>query len=93
MTLPPESVPVAALRQDAAAVFQRLRDLQRPVVVTEDGRAAAIMLSVDAYEQAQREHELLRCLVRGEQEIVAGLGHDLDDVLAEADRLLGDTGG
>jgi hypothetical protein len=31
---------------------------------------------------------MLRALVKGEKEIAAGGGHDLDDVLAEADRLL-----
>jgi PHD/YefM family antitoxin component YafN of YafNO toxin-antitoxin module len=93
MTLPSESVPVAALRHDPAAVFQRLRDIHQPVVITDDGRAAAIMLSVDAYEQAERERGMLRLLVRGRREIAAGLGHDLDDVLAEADCLLRDTAG
>jgi hypothetical protein len=48
------------------------------------------MLSVDTYERGERERHLLRLLVRGEQEIAAGAGHDLDDVLAEADALLAD---
>jgi hypothetical protein len=48
------------------------------------------MLSVDAYERGERERQLLRLLVRGEQEITAGVGHDLDEVLAEADILLTD---
>jgi len=36
----------------------------------------------------QHELELLRLLARGEKEIEAGEGHDLDTVLAEADALL-----
>ena len=48
------------------------------------------MLSVDAYEHGEHERELLRLLVRGEQEIAANVGHDLDDVLAEARKLVGD---
>lgn len=32
--------------------------------------------------------ELVRLLARGEREIAKGEGHDLDEVLAEADRLL-----
>ena len=38
---------------------------------------------------ANGERELLRLLVRGEQEIAANIGHDLDDVLAEANELVG----
>ncbi len=46
------------------------------------------MLSVAAHERAERERELLRLLIRGEQEVMAGAGHDLDSVLAEADTVL-----
>jgi prevent-host-death family protein len=86
----PEIIPVTDLRQDAAAVLKRLQTSQEPLVITQRGRAAAIMLSVDAYERGERERQLLRRLVRGEQEITAGVGHDLDEVLAGADALLAD---
>jgi prevent-host-death family protein len=86
----PEIIPVTDLRQDAAAVLKRLQTSQEPLVITQRGRAAAIMLSVDAYERGERERQILRHLVRGEQEITAGVGHDLDEVLAEADALLAD---
>jgi prevent-host-death family protein len=86
----PEIIPVTDLRQDAAAVLKRVHTSQQPLVITQRGRAAAIMLSVDAYERGERERQLLRLLVRGEQEMTAGVGHDLDEVLAEADALLTD---
>lgn len=84
----PEIIPVTDLRQDAAAVVKRVQASREPLVITRRGRAAAIMLSVDAYERSERERQLLRLLVRGEQEIAAGSGHDLNEVLAEADTLL-----
>ena len=46
------------------------------------------MLSVEAYERAEHERQILRVLARGDREIRAGKGHRLDDVMAEADRLL-----
>ena len=88
----PEIVPVKDLRQDTAAVLKRVRSSPQPVVITQRGRGAAVMLSVAAYERGERERELLRLLVRGEQEIMAGVGHDLDEVLAEADAALADDG-
>ncbi|MGD9893930.1 MAG: hypothetical protein AB7R89_20885 [Dehalococcoidia bacterium] len=45
---------------------------------------------MDTNEKGEREREILRLLLRGEQEIAAGAGHDLDEVLAEADRMLAD---
>ena len=82
-------VPVEKLRQDTAAVLNRLESSAQPLVITQRGRSAAVMLSVAAHERAERERELFRLLVRGEQEIMAGgAGHDLEDVLAEADSVL-----
>jgi len=84
----PDIIPVTDLRQDAAAALKRVRTSKEPVVITQRGRAAAVMLSVEAYERAEHERQILRLLAQGEREIAAAKGHDLADVLAEADRLL-----
>lgn len=86
----PEIIPVTDLRQDAAAVLKRVQSSREPLVITQRGRAAAVMLSVDVYERGERERQILRLLVRGEQEVAAGQGHDLDEIMAEADALLAD---
>ncbi len=86
----PDIIPVTDLRQDAAAALKRVRSTRQPLFVTQRGRAAAVMVSVEAYERAEHEREILLQLARGEREIRAGKGHDLDDILAEADRLLAD---
>jgi prevent-host-death family protein len=84
----PDIMPVTDLRQDAAAALSRVRHSKQPLVITQRGRAAAVMLSVDAYGRAEHERQLLRLLVRGEREIAKGKGHALHAVLAEADELL-----
>lgn len=84
----PEIIPVTDLRQDAAEALKRVRGSRQPVIITQRGRPAAVMLSVEAYQRSEHERELLRLLARGEREIAKGRGHDLDQVLAEADRLL-----
>ena len=84
----PEIIPVRDLRQETAAVLKRVQSSGQPVVITQRGRTAAVMLSLDAYERRERERQVLLLLLRGEQEIAVGNGHDLDDVLAEADAIL-----
>jgi prevent-host-death family protein len=84
----PNIVPITDLRQDATSLVKRVSETREPLVITQRGRAAAVMVSIDAYEHSQHELELLRLLARGEKEIEAGKGHDLDAVLAEADALL-----
>lgn len=84
----PDIMPVTDLRQDAAAALKRVRASKEPLVITQRGRAAAVILSVEAYERGEHERHLLRLLARGEKEIAAGQGYDLDEVLEEADALL-----
>ncbi len=84
----PSIVPITDLRQDAASVLRRVKETKEPVFITQRGRAAAVMLSAEAYERGERDRELLRLLARGEKEIAAGKGYDLDAVLAEADAVL-----
>jgi prevent-host-death family protein len=88
MSKVPQIVPVTDLRQDAAAVLRRLKGSREPLVITQRGRAAAIMLSPESYERSQQERELLRLLARGEREIAQGEGHSLESVLRDADALL-----
>ncbi len=85
----PDIVPISDLRQDAAGVVKRAAATDEPVFITQRGRPAAVMLSTQRYARTQRELEILRLLARGEIEIETGEGHDLDQVLAEADELLG----
>jgi len=84
----PNIVPITDLRQDATAIVKRVAKSREPLIITQRGRATAVMVSIKDYEHSQHELELLRLLARGEREIEAGKGYDLDAVLAEADILL-----
>ena len=84
----PEIIPITDLRQDSSAVLERVRTSRQPLIITQRGRAAAVMLSVEEYERTENERQILMLLARGEKVIAAGDGHDLEEVLAEADHLL-----
>ena len=64
----PDIIPVSDMRQDAAKVLRKLRKSEKPIVITQRGRAVAVMLSVEAFEQSEREKELLRLLAKGERD-------------------------
>lgn len=84
----PNIVPISDLRQDAAKVLKQVRGSREPLIITQRGRAAAVLLSVESFERSERDKEILRLLARGEREIAAGKGYDLEAVLSEADALL-----
>ena len=81
-------LPVSDLRQNAAKVLKKLRNNQDPIIITQRGRAAAVIIGVEAYEKSEHEKEILRLLAKGEKEIESGEGYDLDTVLSEADSIL-----
>ena len=84
----PDIIPVSDLRQDAASVLKKLQDSVEPLVVTQRGRAIAVIQSIGAYEKAEHDRELLQLLIAGEREIAEGKGHTLSSVLKEADEYL-----
>ena len=81
-------IPVSDLRQDAAKILKKLRKENEPIVITQRGRAAAVMIGVEAYQKSEQDIELLRLLAKGDREIEINEGYDLNDIFAEADLIL-----
>ena len=88
MAKQPAVISLSALQQDASAAFKRVRKSKRPLLVTQRGKPAAVLLSLNAYKRSEEERKILKLLALGEREIAAGRGFDLDEVLAEADTRL-----
>ncbi len=84
----PTKIPISDLKQNTSTTLKLVRKSKGPLIVTQHGRPAAVLLSMGAYEKGEQEREILKLLALGEREIAAGKGYDLDDVLADADALL-----
>jgi prevent-host-death family protein len=82
------NVSFAEFGENPSRVARRVRGSKRPILLTERGRAQAVLMSVEAFEQGEREREILRALARGEREIASGVGFSLDEVLADAAKVL-----
>jgi len=80
----PAIYPITDLRQDATRLVGKVCETGQPVYITQRGRAAAVLLSVDAFQKTQRELEILRLLATGEAESSRGQGVDLDELMKEA---------
>ena len=88
MSKVPSIVPISDLREDAANILSKMKNSHEPVVITQRGRAAAVMVSIEEYERSTHEREILRLLAQGDREVAAGKGYELEDVFKEADRIL-----
>jgi len=88
MSKVPAIIPISDLRKDAANILGRMKKTHEPVVITQRGRATAVMVSIEEYERSNHEREILRLLAQGDKEAAAGKGYELEDVLREAEQLL-----
>lgn len=87
----PKIIPISDLRADAATALKSARAAHEPVIITQRGRATAVLISIEEYEAREKERSILKELVRGDREIAAGKGHDLDDVFDEVEEILKKT--
>jgi prevent-host-death family protein len=53
MSKTPKIIPISDLRQNASDVVKGLTSSKEPVFITQRGRAAAVMVSMEAFEQSQ----------------------------------------
>jgi len=78
--------PVSEFRANAAELIEQLRESGRPLILTQRGHSAAVVLDVAAYEQMVEEIELLRDVRESEKELAAGKGISNRDAKAELRR-------
>ena len=71
--LPTEDVrPLSEFRANAAAFVNQVRDTRRPLIITQHGRSAAVLLDVKAYEDLVEHAELLHDVKMAETQITEG---------------------
>jgi prevent-host-death family protein len=66
--------PVTEFRAHTSAVLEQIQSTKRPLVLTQHGRSAAVVLAVDVYEQLIDEVSLAREVRAAEAELDAGMG-------------------
>lgn len=64
--------PVTDFRANSAAMLEQVRESGRPLVLTQHGRSAAVVLDVRAYQALMDELDELRDVARGLADAEAG---------------------
>ena len=75
--------PLSAFRANAAGFLEQVRATKRPLVLTQHGKSAAVVLDVDEYESLVEQVELIRDIRDARAEMARGEGVDHADVVAE----------
>ena len=74
MVLDQDVMPLSEFRAKATAFVKQVRDTKRPMVITQNGRSAAVLLDVSEYEELLAKLELLQDIQQAEAQICEGKG-------------------
>ena len=66
--------PVTEFRAHTSAVIEQVQTTKRPVILTQHGRSAAVLLDVDVYESLVDEVAVIRDIRTAEGQLDAGMG-------------------
>ena len=72
--------PISYLKANAAEVLQELEDQRKPLIITQNGEAKAVLQDVVSYEETQETLALLKILALGSQQVERGELTPLSDV-------------
>ena len=84
MDLKNDAIPVSELKARMKEILARVSRTGAPVLVTQKGHSAVLIVGVEAYQRQQRKVEILEEIARGERELVEGKGIPHGEVLRRA---------
>ncbi len=76
--------PLSEFRANAAAIVRRVRDTKRPVVLTQRGKGAVVLMDVGEYEALVERVELLEDVRDAERQLEVGGGVAHEEAEARA---------
>ena len=72
--------PISYLKANAAEVLQVLEEQRKPMIITQNGEAKAVIQDVASYEETQEKLGLLKILALGSQQVERGEITPISDV-------------
>ncbi len=64
-------------------ISRQIRENQRPVVITERGKPAAVIVDLEEYERQKEKMELMEAVLEGEKDFQEGYSKSLDQLHRE----------
>jgi prevent-host-death family protein len=73
--------PISYLKANAADVLDELNEQRKPLIITQNGEAKAVLQDVASYEETQETMALLKILALGNKQIAEGKVKPVADVV------------
>lgn len=73
--------PISYLKANAAEIFKDLAEQRRPLIITQNGEAKAVLQDISSYDETQETLALLKILALGAREVEEGQLEPVDVVV------------
>lgn len=85
-------VPISDLRTKASQIIARAQRTKQPVLVTQRGRSAIVLLDVTEYQRQQRKMALLEHIAAGKRDVAAGRVYSQEQIETDLETWLAQDG-
>ena len=80
MNLRAQTKPLTEVRRHTSEVFEEVRNTKQPIVVTEHGRSAGVIMDPEMFDLLSERLQILEEIALGEMDIAAGNHVGWDEV-------------
>ena len=88
MNIEEDIQPVTYLKNHSAEVLAQINRTRRPMVITQNGKACAVLQDTKSYDEMRRALGLMKLIAQGEQEVKQGKLVAQDDLFTRIERKL-----
>ena len=71
--------PLSEFRKRSADFIKRLKEEKQPIILTQHGKSAAVLMDVSEYERRTKKMELLEDLLEAKQQVEHGETYSMDE--------------
>jgi prevent-host-death family protein len=82
MRLSEDIKPITYMKTQAAELLQKVTESRRPVVITQNGEAKAVLVDIESYEALKNAALMLKLTAQGEADVQAGRTLPQDQALS-----------
>ncbi len=88
MNLTEDIQPVTYLKGNAAHLLQQVNETRRPIIITQNGLARAVLQDTASYESMRNAIAMLKLMVQGENDIRTGRVSEQEEVFTRIEARL-----
>ncbi len=89
MKLAEDIKPITYMKTRSSELIKTVGENKRPIIITQNGEARAVLIDIDSYEKQKEALLLLKIIAQGEEDIKAGRVTEQETVFKKLDKKLG----